>query len=42
MSAETVTGLIFTGPLTWTEDAACSGQTQLFFAPAGERPAIPT
>ena len=38
MSAETITSLIFTGPLTWTEDAACSGQTHLFFAPAGERP----
>ena len=38
MSAESITTLIFSGPLTWTEDAACSGQTQLFFAPAGERP----
>lgn len=38
MTAETITGLIFSGPLTWTDDAACSGQTNLFFAPAGERP----
>ena len=29
---------IFTGPLTWTADGACVGQTNLFFAPAGERP----
>jgi len=38
MAAETVSTLIFTGPLTWTADAACHGQTQLFFAPPGERP----
>lgn len=38
MAAETVSNLIFTGPLAWTIDAACVGQTDLFFAPAGERP----
>lgn len=38
MAAETVSNLIFTGPLTWTEDGACHGQTNLFFAPPGERP----
>ena len=39
MSAtETVSSLIFTGPLTWTGTAACRGQNELFFAPAGERP----
>src|SRR5215831_17568243 len=37
-STETVSSLIFTGPLTWTGEAACQGQTRLFFAPAGERP----
>src|SRR5215468_10291982 len=35
---ESVSSLIFTGPLTWTGDAACQGQNELFFAPAGERP----
>jgi WhiB family redox-sensing transcriptional regulator len=38
MAADTVSNLIFNGPLTWTNDAACSGQTRLFFAPPGERP----
>ena len=38
MAVETLSNLIFSGPLTWTSDAACSGQTDLFFAPAGERP----
>ncbi len=38
MAAETVSNLIFTGPLAWTVDAACVSQTDLFFAPAGERP----
>jgi len=38
VAAETVSSLLFTGPLAWTADAACSGQTELFFAPAGERP----
>ena len=38
MAVETVSSLLFTGPLTWTADAACAGQTELFFAPAGERP----
>jgi WhiB family transcriptional regulator, redox-sensing transcriptional regulator len=36
--AESVSSLIFTGPLTWTGTAACRGQNDLFFAPAGERP----
>ena len=34
----TISSLIFTGPLTWTGTAACQGQNDLFFAPAGERP----
>ncbi len=38
MATETVSNLIFTGPLAWTGDAECVGQTDLFFAPAGERP----
>jgi WhiB family redox-sensing transcriptional regulator len=38
VAVDTVTNLIFTGPLAWTVDAACIGQTDLFFAPAGERP----
>src|SRR5262249_28096263 len=38
VAAETISTLIFTGPLAWTTDAACSGQTDVFFAPAGERP----
>ena len=38
VAAETVSNLIFTGPLAWTVDAACVNQTDLFFAPAGERP----
>lgn len=38
MAAETISNLIFTGPLSWTTDAACEGRTELFFAPAGERP----
>ena len=39
MSAtETISSLVFTGPLTWTDGAACRGQNELFFAPAGERP----
>jgi WhiB family redox-sensing transcriptional regulator len=38
MAAETVSNLIFTGPLAWTSDAACEGQPKLFFAGAGERP----
>jgi WhiB family transcriptional regulator, redox-sensing transcriptional regulator len=35
---ESVTSLVFTGPLTWTVGASCRGQNDLFFAPAGERP----
>ena len=38
MTIEAISSLIFTGPLTWTNEAACGGQTRLFFAPAGERP----
>ena len=38
MAVDTISNLIFTGPLAWTADAACGGQTDLFFAPAGERP----
>jgi WhiB family redox-sensing transcriptional regulator len=38
MTAEMMSNFIFTGPLTWTNEAACQGQTRLFFAPAGERP----
>src|SRR6266581_2515479 len=38
VAVETLSNLIFTGPLAWTSDSACSGQTDLFFAPAGERP----
>src|SRR4030095_16316738 len=38
MAAETVANLIFSGPLTWTDKAACHGQSRLFFAPPGERP----
>lgn len=37
-AADSVSSLIFTGPLTWTGSAACRGQNDLFFAPAGERP----
>ena len=37
-ATETVSSLIFTGPLTWTGTAACRGQNDLFFAPPGERP----
>ena len=35
---EIVSNLVFAGPLTWTDQAACRGQNELFFAPAGERP----
>jgi len=38
VAAEAVSNLIFEGPLTWMDDAACVGQTDLFFAPPGERP----
>ncbi|MGH9031005.1 MAG: WhiB family transcriptional regulator, partial [Acidimicrobiia bacterium] len=38
MAVETLSNLVFSGPLAWTADAACSGQTDHFFAPAGERP----
>jgi WhiB family redox-sensing transcriptional regulator len=38
MAAESLSTLIFTGPLSWTDQAACTDRTELFFAPAGERP----
>jgi WhiB family transcriptional regulator, redox-sensing transcriptional regulator len=38
VAIDTLSSLIFTGPLSWTVDAACDGRTELFFAPAGERP----
>ncbi|MGQ0826573.1 MAG: WhiB family transcriptional regulator [Actinomycetota bacterium] len=38
MAADTVSNLMFSGPLTWTDEAACAGQTRRFFAPPGERP----
>jgi WhiB family redox-sensing transcriptional regulator len=38
VATDTLSSLIFTGPLSWTTDAACEGRTELFFAPAGERP----
>ena len=38
MAAETISNLVFTGPLAWTADAACEGETSLYFAPPGERP----
>ncbi len=38
VATDSVSSLIFTGPLTWTGTAACRGQNDLFFAPAGERP----
>ena len=41
MAAESIANLVFTGPLRWTEQAACRGESRLFFAPAGERPEGP-
>ena len=38
MAAETISQPDLHRPLTWTDEAACQGQTRLFFAPAGERP----
>lgn len=38
MAAETISNLVFTGPLAWTIDAACEGETSLYFVPPGERP----
>jgi WhiB family redox-sensing transcriptional regulator len=38
MAAESIANLVFTGPLRWTEQAECRGESRLFFAPAGERP----
>jgi WhiB family transcriptional regulator, redox-sensing transcriptional regulator len=37
-AVETISNFIFSGRLAWTADAACQGRTELFFAPAGERP----
>jgi WhiB family redox-sensing transcriptional regulator len=38
VASEALSNLIFTGVLEWMDDGACEGQTDLFFAPAGERP----
>lgn len=38
MATDTKSNIIFSGPLEWTINVACSGQTETFFAPAGERP----
>jgi WhiB family transcriptional regulator, redox-sensing transcriptional regulator len=38
VAAEHLSTLVFTGPLTWAMHAACPGRSELFFAPAGERP----
>ena len=40
MAAESLSTLIFTGPLSWTDEASCAGRTELFFAPAGEAHAV--
>ncbi len=37
-AVETISNLIFSGPLAWTAEAACQGRSELFFAPGGERP----
>src|SRR5262245_46454236 len=37
-AVETISNLIFSGPLAWTSDASCRGRTELCCAPAGERP----
>ncbi len=37
-ATDTHSALVYQGPLPWTAQAACSGQTELFFGPAGERP----
>ena len=37
-AVDAFSSLLFTGPLAWTGEAACQGRTELFFAPAGERP----
>jgi len=37
-AVETISNLIFSGLLAWTAEAACQGRSELFFAPAGERP----
>src|SRR3954463_8956885 len=38
MAAESIAGLVFTGPLQWASQASCRGESRLFFAPAGEPP----
>ena len=38
MAIDSISTLIFSGPLEWTDRASCGGQTRLFFAPPGERP----
>ena len=38
MAAESLSTLIFTGPLSWTDEAACAGRTELFFAPGRRAP----
>lgn len=38
MATDTISSLIFTGVLEWMDGGDCEGQTDLFFAPAGERP----
>ncbi len=38
MAVENISSLVFTGPLAWTADASCEGETPLYFAPPGERP----
>ena len=38
MAVESLSSLVFTGPLSWSNDAACQGRTEYFFAPPGERP----
>jgi WhiB family redox-sensing transcriptional regulator len=38
VAVESISNIVFTGPLAWTDEAACSGQTTLFFAAPGERP----
>ena len=39
-AVETISNLIFSGPLAWTADASCQGRSELFFAPTdpGQHP----
>ena len=41
MAAETVSNLVFTGPLTWTSEASCHGQSRVVVAPPGGPPPAP-